>query len=100
MLNAKKFKLAGLAAIGVLCWGTSAHALTINPIFDASITSDQKAAINQTISTIDGLYSNTVTLSVNFTSQNAGASFLRPAGPPRIPRAIQPFATCRPIGSS
>ena len=58
--------LAGLAV------ATPAHALVITPVFDSSVTGNGNAAaiegaINSALGTIDGLYANPVSISVDFT---------------------------------
>lgn len=64
------------SALAVLSLGSAASALTITPIFDATINKAPdakfiKAAINSAIGVIDGLYGNPVTISTTFTF-NAG----------------------------
>jgi len=58
--------LAGLAV------ATPAHALVITPVFDSSVTGNGNAAaiegaIDSALGTIDGLYANPVSISVDFT---------------------------------
>ena len=73
------YRMRQMASAGVLAGALAlamavppAHALTIQPTFDSSITSSPNAAnvegsINTAISTIDGLYSNAITVPVDFT---------------------------------
>jgi hypothetical protein len=73
--------LSAMALGTVLGAGQSAHALLITPTFDASITGNGNAAqiegaINSAIGTIDGLYSNVVTVPVTFTFNPAAAGNL------------------------
>jgi hypothetical protein len=74
----KKITWALIALAISLGWAQAASAgLIINPTFGASITGNANAAniegaINSAIGTIDGLYSNNVTLNVTFT-YNPGA---------------------------
>jgi hypothetical protein len=70
---------AGMALAALFAAGP-AHALLIAPIFDSSITGNANAAaiegaITTAVNTIDGLYSNPVTIPVTFTYNNDG-SFL------------------------
>ena len=65
-------------AISLALAPAASAGLIINPVFDASITGNANAvaiegAINSAIGTIDGLYSNPVTISVTFT-YNPGAA--------------------------
>jgi len=74
-------KLAGLLTVGLLSAGTNAHALIIQSVFDSSITSNANAttiegSINSAINAIEGLFSNAVTLKVNFTFDAAAAGNL------------------------
>ena len=67
--------------VGAVGTGTPARALIITPNFDSSITSNANAAaiegaINTAISTIDGLYSNSVDLPVTFTYTPLGTGVL------------------------
>src|SRR5712691_4334169 len=73
--------LSGVALGTLLGAGQPADALLITPTFDASITGNLNAvqiegAINSAISTIDGLYSNVVTVPVTFTYNPAAAGNL------------------------
>jgi hypothetical protein len=76
---------AGAASIALaisLAWTPNASAeLVITPVFDSSITGNANAAaiegaINSAIGTIDGLYSNSVNLSVTFTYKPGAAGNL------------------------
>lgn len=75
-----RIALAWCAALaGELLCGTSAHALTIVPYFDSSITDASDAssvefAIDTAISTIDSLYSNSGTVNIVF--MQASGSFV------------------------
>jgi hypothetical protein len=68
----------GLASVlAALSLASAASALTIKPIFDASINEAPdakfiKAAIDSAIGVIDGLYGNPVTISTTFTFDAAG----------------------------
>ncbi|MGH7100127.1 MAG: NF038122 family metalloprotease [Stellaceae bacterium] len=71
--------LAGLAMGALLIVAPPAHALLITPTFTASITGNANAAaiegaITTAINTIDGLYSNPVTIPVRFTYYNDGST--------------------------
>ncbi len=68
----------GISLAGALALARPAGALVIDPTFDVSVTSNPNAAaiegaINTAISTIDGLYSNPVDITVKFT-YNPGPS--------------------------
>lgn len=72
--------LVGTALAALLIAGP-AHALVINPTFDSSIAGNANAvqiegAINTAIGTIDGLFSNSVTIPVTFTYNAAGSGNL------------------------
>jgi hypothetical protein len=72
--------LLGVASLA-LAPNASADGLTITPTFDSSITGNANAAqiegaINTAISTIEGLYSNTVTIPVTFTYKPGAAGNL------------------------
>ena len=61
-------RLASLLAAGaMLVMQSPAQALTITPTFSTGTTPSVDAAINAAINTIDGLYSNPVTIPVTFT---------------------------------
>jgi len=69
-----------VSALVLLC-SNRANALVIDPIFDPSITSSSNAseiegAIDSAINTIDGLYSNVVTVPVTFTYDPAASGNL------------------------
>jgi hypothetical protein len=78
----RRLGLLSAVALGTaLVAGQSAHALLITPTFDASITGNVNAvaiegAINSAIGTIDGLFSNVVTVPVTFTYTPAAAGNL------------------------
>lgn len=70
-----------LAAVALLVLSAPADALVIIPDFDSSITGNVNAAaiegaINSAVTTIDGLYSNVVTVPVTFTYTAAAAGNL------------------------
>jgi hypothetical protein len=74
-----KFRhLAIPAAVAALAISSlsPAHALTIDPIFDSSITGNANAssiegAIDSAVGTLDGLYTNNVTINVDFSYNTA-----------------------------
>jgi PEP-CTERM motif len=68
-INRRVWGPASLLVVGAvsLVWSSSAPALTITPTFSTGTDPTVDAAINAAISTIDGLYSNPVTIPVTFT---------------------------------
>jgi hypothetical protein len=78
------FALATIAVFSVL---SQAHALTINPVFDVSITSDPQAntieaEIISAISVYESTFSDPITVTINFREQVTG---LGNSGEPTIP---------------
>lgn len=70
---------SGLLAL--VAAGTPAQALVIDPVFGSSITTSSKkaaveGAIDSAIDTLEGLYSNNVTIAVDFSYSSAGAGNL------------------------
>lgn len=73
--------LRGIALAATFTMGGAAHALLITPNFDISITGSTNAsgiesAITSAISTVDSLYSNAVSLTVNFSYNTASSGNL------------------------